>query len=174
MPAKASSAVAVAAVAAAAAQNFKSEFVGVHWNKGLGRWEATIRRDGKKVQLGSFDDEQAAARAFDTAARQHAGSHAGNARRLKVNFPTAAEATFAKKKAAADAALNAKVAEEKSALKAKAVGDFRTFQISNGFSTVCSTMGESWLPKYDRIVFDMVFVRNRRRRAPTRSSSASG
>jgi hypothetical protein len=138
MPAQAGSAVATAAVAAAAAQNFKSEFVGVSWDKQQGRWKAGIKHDGTNHHLGYFDDEQEAARAFDTAARRrHAGSHAGNARRLKVNFPTAAEATFAKEKAAAEAkaaeqsaaataALNAKVAEEKSALRAKAVGDFHS------------------------------------------------
>ena len=44
-------------VTKAAAQNFRSEFVGVCWNKKGSRWVAGVRHDGVFSDLGSFDDE---------------------------------------------------------------------------------------------------------------------
>jgi hypothetical protein len=45
-----------------------SHFKGVCWNKSLIKWVATIMIDGKPTHLGCFDDEEAAARAYDEAA----------------------------------------------------------------------------------------------------------
>ena len=56
----------------------KSRFRGVR-RKGL-RWQAQMTHSGKCHYLGTFDDEEEAARAFDAAARQHRGDHA------EVNF----------------------------------------------------------------------------------------
>ena len=91
-----------AAVAKGAAQGFVSEFFGVSWHKQSGRWRASIREDGKQHNLGYFDDEQEAARAFDAAARRlrpqgkaH-GGRASNNKWQRLNNPTAAEKAFAK------------------------------------------------------------------------------
>ena len=55
-----------------------SLFVGVHWSIGQKKWIARIRVDGKKVDLGSFSDEKAAARKYDEAAARIG---------RKLNFP---------------------------------------------------------------------------------------
>lgn len=61
----------------------KSGYRGVNWHRG--RWRAGITvtdAHGKRtIELGRFDDPEAAARAFDAAARRYRGPHA------KVNFP---------------------------------------------------------------------------------------
>ena len=59
-----------AVVAKAAAQSFRSIFIGVSWAKQKQRWIAQIMHEGKQNQLGRFEDEREAAQAFDTAARQ--------------------------------------------------------------------------------------------------------
>jgi hypothetical protein len=51
-----------------------SRYKGVSWfrpgpGKGRERWRARIRIDGREAALGYFDDEEAAARAYDDAAR---------------------------------------------------------------------------------------------------------
>ena len=45
-----------------------SKFRGVSWHKKSGRWRATIKLQGQKLQVGAFKDEEEAARAFDAAA----------------------------------------------------------------------------------------------------------
>ena len=45
-----------------------SRFRGVSLNKASRKWEARIRESGKNHYLGSFTDEELAARAFDNAA----------------------------------------------------------------------------------------------------------
>lgn len=47
-----------------------SRYKGVHWHKGTKKWHANIRINGKKVHLGSFDNEDEAGEAFNLKARQ--------------------------------------------------------------------------------------------------------
>jgi len=54
-----------------------------------GRWRAQIWTDGLKISLGVFDTEEAAARAYDEAARHHHGAFA------HLNFPDIAGAALA-------------------------------------------------------------------------------
>ena len=67
------------------------------WSKRDRRWEATIRHEGRAQRLGSFAEEEAAARAFDEAARRLRGdaAHGGRASKFsqpwRLNFPTDAE-----------------------------------------------------------------------------------
>ena len=81
-----------------------SEFVGVSWNKKRRKWYAEIYHDGKKQHLGCFDDEQEAARAFDTAGRRLRGevAHGGRAgtNQVRLNFPTEGEVKRAKDRGA--------------------------------------------------------------------------
>jgi len=58
-----------------------SRFRGVSLNKASRKWEARIRESGKNHYLGSFTDEEAAARAFDNAAIHMRGPQA------VCNFP---------------------------------------------------------------------------------------
>ena len=53
-----------------------SKYKGVHWSKKSGRWEAAIKKDGKQMYLGSFDDEIAAASAYNHFARELWGEYA--------------------------------------------------------------------------------------------------
>lgn len=62
---------------AAAASRYK----GVTWYRPTKRWTAAIRVGGRVRYLGYFRDEQAAARAYDTAAREVHGEFAC------LNFP---------------------------------------------------------------------------------------
>lgn len=57
-----------------------SRFKGVHSHDG-GRWRAQIRVDGRQRHLGLFDDEEAAARAYDEAAVKAHGEFA------RLNLP---------------------------------------------------------------------------------------
>lgn len=65
-----------------------SRFKGVHWytrpDSG-GRWRVLIRVGDRRMQVGVFVDEEAAARAYDEAARLHHGQFAS------LNFPKPGE-----------------------------------------------------------------------------------
>lgn len=53
-----------------------SRFRGVGWNKEMLKWEARIKVDGKKIHLGYFKSETAAALVYDAAARKYFGEFA--------------------------------------------------------------------------------------------------
>ncbi|OQY87141.1 MAG: hypothetical protein B6D41_12220 [Chloroflexi bacterium UTCFX4] len=59
-------------------QNVTSKFKGVHRSRKrkAARWRSTIAVNGKIIQLGAFDSEQDAARAYNEAAIQHYGEFA--------------------------------------------------------------------------------------------------
>ena len=58
-----------------------SRFKGVYWHKRASKWHAAIKLGSKRVYLGIFTSEEAAARAYDAAALQHFGEFA------RLNFP---------------------------------------------------------------------------------------
>jgi hypothetical protein len=53
-----------------------SRYKGVSWNKDRRKWVAYIHVDGKSRQLGRYDEEAAAARAYDRAAKETWGEFA--------------------------------------------------------------------------------------------------
>ena len=65
-----------------------SRFKGVCWKKSNSKWEANIKIDGKSTHLGYFDDEEAAAHAYDEAAARLG---------RPVNFPDSSGGTKAVK-----------------------------------------------------------------------------
>eukprot|EP01046_Picozoa_sp_COSAG06_P034947 COSAG06_NODE_3707_length_4993_cov_331.834083_1_plen_531_part_00 len=89
-----------AAAVAASEQQGPSKFVGVSWKKKERKWVAQLNHNGNAHRLGRFDDEQHAARTFDTTARRLRGdeAHGGTSggRRCRLNFPTQVEAARAK------------------------------------------------------------------------------
>ncbi len=60
---------------------FTSRYKGVRWVERDKRWRATIKTDGRRIALGQFQSEEAAARAYDAAAREIFGEFA------RCNFP---------------------------------------------------------------------------------------
>lgn len=58
-----------------------SRYKGVHWHKRDRRWVATITINGQRIALGSYTDEEEAARAYDRAAPEVFGEFA------RTNFP---------------------------------------------------------------------------------------
>ena len=62
-------------------RNNRSGYKGVIWDKRQGKWRATIGYHGKTTTLGRYDNIEAAARAYDRAARQYFGDFA------YLNFP---------------------------------------------------------------------------------------
>jgi hypothetical protein len=64
-------------------EDSSSKYHGVCWESK--KWKAQIKYDGKDHRIGAFDDEEEAARSYDTAARAHHGSKA------RLNFPTEGE-----------------------------------------------------------------------------------
>lgn len=53
-----------------------SRYKGVWWNPRRGLWMAEITSEGKRTKLGAFAEEEAAARAYDLAARELHGEFA--------------------------------------------------------------------------------------------------
>jgi hypothetical protein len=53
-----------------------SKFKGVSFRKRRNRWRATICTNGRNIQLGEFNSELTAARAYDAAARKYFGEFA--------------------------------------------------------------------------------------------------
>lgn len=58
-----------------------SAYKGVCWARHANKWMARVKRNGSVVHLGYFSDQQAAARAYDSAAIIHHGEFA------RLNFP---------------------------------------------------------------------------------------
>ncbi|MBW8001156.1 MAG: hypothetical protein FVQ80_03940 [Planctomycetes bacterium] len=58
-----------------------SIYKGVYWHKGTKKWAVQITCDGKSHHLGYFDDQTAAAKAYDIAATKLHGEFAS------LNFP---------------------------------------------------------------------------------------
>ncbi len=58
-----------------------SMYRGVHWGAHADKWVTQIRISGKNTHVGCFENEEDAAIAYDSAAREHHGDFAG------VNFP---------------------------------------------------------------------------------------
>jgi len=54
----------------------RSKYKGVDWANDMKRWRARIRVNGKRIYLGSFTSEIAAAHTYDSAARKHHGDFA--------------------------------------------------------------------------------------------------
>ena len=53
-----------------------SKFKGVYWSKRVGKWRSRIKIDGRQTDLGYFDDEVRAARAYDDASLEQYGEFA--------------------------------------------------------------------------------------------------
>ena len=62
-------------------KNTTSQYVGIYFEKRRKKWTAGITVNKKKIWLGRFDDEKAAARAYDEAARKYHKEFA------RLNFP---------------------------------------------------------------------------------------
>ena len=62
----------------------RSKYKGVDWAKDMRRWRARIRFKGKRIYLGSFEEEIDAAKAYDRAARKYHAEFAS------LNFPESA------------------------------------------------------------------------------------
>eukprot|EP01047_Picozoa_sp_COSAG01_P023725 COSAG01_NODE_1444_length_10282_cov_17.103506_7_plen_450_part_00 len=68
-----------------------SHYRGVSWDKRQGKWTAQIKHNRRKQHLGSFAEEEAAARAYDAQARRVHGAAA------RVNFPHVGEQEAARR-----------------------------------------------------------------------------
>ncbi|MGA2679434.1 MAG: AP2 domain-containing protein [Sedimentisphaerales bacterium] len=62
-----------------------SRFIGVDFYKRDSNWQCRITNDGKRILIGRFDSEIAAARAYDEAAKKYYGEFA------RLNFPPESE-----------------------------------------------------------------------------------
>jgi len=56
--------------------NCTSQYKGVTWRKDTGKWQARIICNAKKISIGYFDDEKAAAMAYDAKAKELFGEYA--------------------------------------------------------------------------------------------------
>ena len=56
--------------------NYSSQYKGVTWLKRTGKWQARIVCRGTSIFIGQFDDEEAAARAYDARAAELFGEYA--------------------------------------------------------------------------------------------------
>ncbi len=61
---------ALQATGGAAFATGSSAFRGVSWHKSKGKWEAGIKIQGKRMDIGYFNSEKAAAHAYDATARR--------------------------------------------------------------------------------------------------------
>ncbi|MBN1795600.1 MAG: HNH endonuclease [Sedimentisphaerales bacterium] len=59
----------------------KSKYKGVRWVKSFNKWQVILYIQGRRKSFGFFEDEEAAARAYDSAAKKHRGDFA------YLNFP---------------------------------------------------------------------------------------
>lgn len=59
----------------------KSKFKGVVWDKQVSKWKSSIGKDHKHINIGRFQTEEEAARAYDKKAIELYGEYA------KLNFP---------------------------------------------------------------------------------------
>jgi len=62
-------------------ENSSSKYLGVTWDKSRGKWTAGIKVNYNRVNLGRFDDEKEAAKAYDKAAVIYRGEWSN------LNFP---------------------------------------------------------------------------------------
>jgi len=56
--------------------NYNSRYKGVAWSKSRKKWRARITCNGKVTYIGYFDDEKAAAMAYDVRAKELFGDYA--------------------------------------------------------------------------------------------------
>jgi len=68
-----------------------SPFRGVSWDSNTRKWRSQVNVDGKVKYLGRFDDEEAAARAYDVEARKQVGE-----REMAARSPWGAWLAFAR------------------------------------------------------------------------------
>ena len=73
--------------------NAVSAFKGVTWKKSSAKWCARVRVDGVRRNLGYFSSEEAAARAYDTAALAAFGEFA------RLNFPDSVDVSIRREQA---------------------------------------------------------------------------